>query len=105
MTIFFMKIIEQNNERLIAACDREVMEMELDSHGVKLKVSSNFYGKELVTEKEFLDSIKRCTSANVIGVKIIKLLVENRMIHEDAVLWLKHPEKTKEKIGHAILIT
>ncbi len=104
MTVFFMKVIEQNNERLVAACDKEVMEMVLDSHGVKIKVSPMFYGKELVTQKEFLDAVKRCTSANVIGIKVIKLLIENRMIHEDAVLWLKNPEKKSEKIGHAILI-
>ena len=99
-----MKIIEHNNERLVAACDKEVMEMELDSHGVKIKINSKFYGKELVTEKEFLDAIQVCTSANVIGVRIIKLLIENRIIHEDAILWLDHPESNKEKIGHAILI-
>jgi hypothetical protein len=100
-----MKVIEQNNERLVAACDEEVMEMELDSHGVKIKVSPKFYGKELVTEEEFLEAVKHCTSANVIGIQIIKLLLENRMIHEDAILWLKHPNKKSEKVGHAILIT
>ena len=105
MTVFFMKVIEQSNERLVAACDKEVMEMELDSHGVKIKVSSIFYGNELVTEQEFLDAVKSCTSANVIGTKIVKLLIKNRMIHEDAILWLNNPNEKSEKIGHAILIT
>ncbi|MHA1222455.1 MAG: DUF424 family protein [Candidatus Heimdallarchaeaceae archaeon] len=103
MTLFFIKVIEQQQERLVAACDKEVMELELFSHGVKIKVSSKFYGNELVEEKELLNEIRRCTSANVIGSNIIKLLVKNRLIHEDAILWLDHPEK-EEKIGHAILI-
>ncbi|OLS32592.1 MAG: hypothetical protein HeimAB125_07250 [Candidatus Heimdallarchaeota archaeon AB_125] len=105
MTVFFMKVIELNNERLVAACDKEVMEMELDSHGVKIKVSPKFYGEELVTQQELLDAVKYCTSANVIGINIIKLLVKYRMIHEDAILWLKNPNKKSEKIGHAILIS
>ena len=97
MTVFFMKVIEQNNERLVAACDKEVMEMELDSHGVKIKVNPKFYGDDLVTQQELLDVVKHCTSANVIGIKIIELLLKNRMIHEDAILWLKHPSKKNEK--------
>ncbi len=103
MTVFFMKIIKQRSERLVAACDKDIAELELDSQGVKIKVNQTFYGKELVSEKELLDEIKRCTSANVIGTQIIRLLIEKRIIHEDAVLWLAHPEK-KDKIGHAILI-
>ena len=35
---FFIKIIEQANERLVAACDEEVMGMEFFSHGVKIKI-------------------------------------------------------------------
>ena len=103
MTVFFMKIIEQQGERLLAACDKEIVELELDSHGVKIKVNQAFYGNELVSEKELLDEMQRCTSANVIGTKIVRLLIKKRLIHEDAVLWLTHPER-KDKIGHAILI-
>jgi len=98
-----MKIIEQQGERLVAACDKDVVELVLDSRGVKIKVNQTFYGKELVSEKELLDEIQRCTSANVIGTHIIRLLIKKRIIHEDAVLWLAHPKK-KEKIGHAILV-
>ncbi len=105
MTDFFMKIIAQGNEKLVAACDKEILDVELYSNGVKIKASSQFYGKELVTAKEFMDAIMGCTSANVIGSKIVKLLVKSRIIHEEAILWLEHPEDKKKKIGHAILIT
>jgi len=105
MTDFFMKIIEQAGEKLVAACDKEILDVELLSNGVKIKASSKFYGNELVTEKEFLDAIKCCTSANVIGTKIVKLLVKNRIIHEEAILWMENPANKKDKIGHAILIT
>jgi hypothetical protein len=98
-----MKIIEQQGERLVAACDKDIVELELDSQGVKIKVNQTFYGKELVSEKELLDEIQRCTSANVIGTQIVRLLIKKRIIHEDAILWLAHPEK-KDKIGHAILV-
>jgi len=103
MVAFFMKIIKQTGERLVAACDKEVINLVLISHGVKIKVNQTFYGEELVNEKELLNEIRRCTSANVIGKKIIRLLIKNNLIHEEAVLWMDLPEK-KEKIGHAILI-
>ncbi len=99
-----MKVIKQRNEVLVAACDKEVVDLELFCKDVKIKVSQRFYGNELVTEKELLNEVQRCTSANVIGVKIIKLLVENRLIHKDAVLWFENPSDQKKKVGHAILI-
>jgi len=105
MTDFCMKIMENAGEKLVAACDKEIIDVELYSNGVKIKASSHFYGKELVTEKELMDAIRSCTSANVIGTRIVDLLVKNRMIHEEAVLWMDHPEDKNKKIGHAILIT
>ena len=105
MTDFFMKVIEQAGEKLVAACDKEILDVELYSNGVKIKASSQFYGNELVTEKEFLDAVKCCTSANVIGARITELLVKNRLIHEEAILWMDHPDDKKKKVGHAILIT
>ncbi|MBY9000426.1 MAG: DUF424 domain-containing protein [Candidatus Heimdallarchaeota archaeon] len=100
---FFIKIIEQSSQRLVAACDEEIMEMELLSHGVKIRISKSFYGKELVTEKELINEIKRSTSVNVIGSRVVDLLLKYRFIHEDAILWFNHPDK-KTKIGHAMLI-
>ena len=104
MPTFFMKIIKQPGERLVAACDKEVVDMELDGHGVKIKVNQIFYGEELVNEKELLDAIKNCTSANIIGTRSIDVLIENRMIHKDAILWMEQPGGKGKKIGHAILI-
>lgn len=104
MTDFFMKIIERPSERLVAACDKEVVNLELDCNGVMIKINQKFYGEELVDEKDLIDAIKNCTSANVIGIRIIELLVKSRQIHEEAVLWLDHPDEKKQKVGHAILI-
>jgi hypothetical protein len=104
MASFFMKVINQNTERLITACDEEIINIPLMSHGVKICATPRFYGNELVTESELLVEIKNCTSANVIGASVIELLLKNRMIHKDAILWLEHSEDKKKKVGHAIVI-
>ena len=103
MTSFFINIIEQQRERLVAACDEEVMNLELLSNDVKIKISSKFYGTNLVGEKELLREVSNSTSANVIGIKVIELLVKHKLIHKDAIIWMDHPNN-KQKIGHAILI-
>ena len=100
---FFIKVIERPGERLIAACDEEIMDVEFLSHGVKIKVSKIFYGVELVSEDELLHEVKRSTSVNVIGTRVVDLLLKNRYIHEEAILWFDHPGK-KTKIGHAMMI-
>ncbi len=104
MTSFFMKVLNQRAERLITACDEEIMNIPLMSHGVKICATPRFYGNELVTESELLEEIKECTSANVIGTRVIELLLKNRMIHKDAILWLEYSDDKKKKVGHAIII-
>lgn len=100
---FFIKVIEQTSERLVAACDEEIMDVEFLSHGVKIRISKSFYGVELVSEEELLHEVKRSTSVNVIGTRAVTLLLKNRFIHEEAILWFDHPDK-KTKIGHAMMV-
>jgi len=92
MSEFYINIIERQGERLIAVCDKEVINTAFQSHGVTIRPTHKFYGSELVSTDEVLEEIKKCTSANVIGKKIISLLIKHRWIHKDAVLWLEHPE-------------
>ena len=99
-----MKVINQNTERLITACDEEIINIPLMSHGVKICATPRFYGDEIVTESELIEVIKNCSSANVIGTNVIELLLKNRMIHKDAILWLEYSEDKKKKVGHAIII-
>jgi len=99
-----MHVIERQGERLVAACDKEIMDVSFISHGVEIKPTKKFYGTELVTEKELLLEIERCTSANVIGIRVIELLLKHRWIHKEAILWLEHPDDKDKKVGHAILI-
>ena len=101
---FYIKIISQQAERLVAACDKEIINVSLLSRGIKVRATNKFYGEELVTENELIEEIKKCTQANVIGNNVIELLVRNRFIHKEAILWLDNPENKNQKVGHAILI-
>lgn len=98
-----MKVIERPNEKLVTVCDEEIMETVLLSNNVKIKPTKKFYGTELVNQKELLDALRNCTSANVIGTNIVNFMIQKKLIHERSVLWLKYPDK-KGKVGHAILI-
>ncbi|MHA1303360.1 MAG: DUF424 family protein [Candidatus Heimdallarchaeaceae archaeon] len=102
--LFFMKVIKHQSERLVAACDKDIMDVSLYSEGIEIRATTKFYGDKLVDKIELLEELKQCTSANVIGSKVITLLLEHRFIHREAILWLNHPEESKKKIGHAILI-
>ncbi len=103
-TMFFMKVTKTSSERLVAACDEEVIDVSLLSNDIKIKATKKFYGEKLVTKRELLEELKVCTSANVIGTNIINLLLEHRYIHKEAILWLKDPNNSKNRIGHAIII-
>ncbi|MHA1865471.1 MAG: DUF424 domain-containing protein [Candidatus Heimdallarchaeaceae archaeon] len=101
---YYIKIYSHQTERLVAICDEDIMELSLESRGVKIKPTKKFYGEQLVTEAEVLTALKECTSANVIGRRIIDLLIKHNIIHKEAILWIDHPDKSEKRIGHAILI-
>ncbi len=101
---YYVKMIEQHNERLVAVCDKEIIGVPLMSSKVKIRASHKFYGEELMTGTKVLKELKNCTSANVIGVNIISLLLEHRFISKEAILWLENPNDKSQKVGHAIII-
>jgi hypothetical protein len=67
--------------------------MVLDNDGMEFKISTYFYGGDLVNDDTFINMVKRVTSANIVGNHCIKVLIENDYIKEDSVIMI-------ENVGH-----
>lgn len=84
--MIYVKVHGNRNNRILAACDEGVLGKVFEGKGVKLIVSKNFYGGELVSEKVFVEYMKSATTMNFVGEKTIFLAVKNGYVSKDCVV-------------------
>ncbi|MCQ2053596.1 MAG: DUF424 family protein [archaeon] len=90
--MIYIKVHGNRNSRVLAACDEDVLGKVFEGNGVKLTVSKNFYGGELVSEKIFVEYMKSSTTMNFVGKKTIFLAVKNGYVSKDCVVKIGNAE-------------
>ena len=69
-----------------AFCDEDLLEKELEDERFKIKVSRNFYGGMLVSEKVATRMMKRLTIGNLIGKNTVDAAVRSGFITEENII-------------------
>ena len=77
---------ETDEGLLVSVCDAEVMGETFEDGPVSLTVTEEFYGGETVSESEVVDSLARCSVANIVGTESVDLAVEHGFVDEANVL-------------------
>jgi hypothetical protein len=98
---YFLKIYQNQNEKLIAITDSNLIGAKFKHNGVNMSISSRFYGDLEYSTDEVEIEIKSATSINAIGIDICNLLIESGYCHPDTILWMDFEDK---KIGHVIVV-
>jgi len=78
--MFWCKLFSTKNELVVAICDEDLIEKEIKSKKIKIKISKNFYGDRLVDDKVALRLMNRATICNLIGKKIVEIAEKNGFI-------------------------
>ncbi|WP_123538027.1 DUF424 domain-containing protein [Halosimplex salinum] len=73
---------------LVSVCDPEDLGETYEADEVSLTVEPEFYDGEEATEGEVVDSLSRCTTANIVGTEAVGLAVEHGFVDEENVLEL-----------------
>ncbi|PSP34543.1 DUF424 domain-containing protein [Halobacteriales archaeon QH_10_67_22] len=73
---------------LVSVCDPDVLGETFENGAVSLTVDPDFYDGPEATETEVLDSLARCSTANIVGTEAVALAVEHGFVDEDNVLEL-----------------
>jgi hypothetical protein len=73
---------------LVAVCDADVIGETFENGEVSLSVEEDFYGGEEVEESAVVDSLARCSVANLVGTRAVGLAVEHGFVDEENVLEL-----------------
>jgi hypothetical protein len=74
---------------LVSVCDPDVLGETFENGAVSLTVDPDFYDGPEASETEVLDSLARCSTANIVGTEAVALAVEHGFVDEDNVLELE----------------
>ena len=77
---------ETDDGLLVSVCDPDLLGETFEDGPVSLTVDEEFYGGETVSEDEVVDSLARCSVANIVGTESVDVAVEHGFVDEDNVL-------------------
>lgn len=86
--LMYMSIRNTQGESMVAICDRECLGKTYREGKLTLKVTSQFYGTELVSIEKAVDELKKATIANVVGKAIVNECIKFGLVHKKAVIWI-----------------
>lgn len=81
-----IRVYNQGRERLVAACDPDIVGKTFRSDGLVLEVSESFYHEDDVDEEALLNWLRLATVANLSGKRTVDLAVEHGFVDRSCVL-------------------
>ena len=81
-----LRIHTSGSEVLLAAADKDLLDMKFSEGKMKLEVYREFYEGEDASEEILLNRLSMCTSANLVGEKVIALAVKHKYIDEERII-------------------
>lgn len=92
--MFAVRNYQQGTQRLVAACDEELLGDSYAEGQFRLDVSERFYDGLRVEEDELRTFLRQCTIANLVGPRAIDVAVALGLVEPGNV-------KTVEGVPHA----
>lgn len=81
-----VKVYTQGRERLVAACDPDIVGKTFKSDGLVLEVSKSFYLGDEVDEEALVNWLRLATVANLSGKRTVEIAVENGFVDKGCVI-------------------
>ncbi|MDR3205694.1 MAG: DUF424 family protein [Candidatus Methanoplasma sp.] len=80
--MIYSRIHVHENDRILAACDEEIIGETFRGGGAKITVSELFYGGELISEEIFIERTKSVTIMNLVGNRVVGAAVREGLVAE-----------------------
>jgi len=77
---------ETDEGLLVSVCDPDIIGETFEDGPVSLTVNEEFYGGDSASESEVVDSLARCSVANIVGTESVDVAVEHGFVDEENVL-------------------
>jgi len=77
-----------NGQIIFAVCDKELLNKKIEHEDVIIEISSSFFGEEEITDKEIIQAIEECDSANIFGNKVCGILIKNNLLLKENLIYI-----------------
>jgi len=84
--MFAVRNYQQGLQRLLAACDPELLGESFREGKFRLQVAASFYDGLRVEEETLVAYLRQCTVANLVGPRTVGVAVRLGLVAEDNVL-------------------
>ena len=74
--LFASKLITSSGNVILNICDPNLLDRIIKDGNTEIKIKSNYYKNNMVNEAEDTNLLEKCTSANMVGEKIITLALK-----------------------------
>jgi hypothetical protein len=81
-----VRIHTRGGDRILAACDHELLGGTFTGDGTRLNVSETFYKGDTITEEAFAERIKNVTIMNLVGDRTIAIAQAAGYVSNDMIL-------------------
>ena len=80
------KLHYQSGINILAICDKDLINKKLITDSFEIVISPAFFGEHPILEKDILELIDNCDSANIFGKKICNFLLKNNLILKEQII-------------------
>src|SRR3989338_945846 len=77
-----MKIHKTHQGIMIGICDSDLLELKFEEDEMILDITKHFFGGKPTTLPSIIKALKGCITANIIGNKIIGILIKKGILNE-----------------------
>jgi hypothetical protein len=88
MEMFWCKVFSTKYEIVVAICDENLIDKEIGTKELKVKISKNFYGEKIIDERMALRLMQKATICNLMGRNIVELAEKNKFIIKENVIFI-----------------
>jgi hypothetical protein len=86
MTALLLNERDTQKGLLVSVCDADVLGETFENGDVSLTVDADFYDGEEVDDDAAVESLARCSVANIVGTRAVALAIEHGFVDEENVL-------------------
>ncbi|MFX1376501.1 MAG: DUF424 domain-containing protein [Promethearchaeota archaeon] len=84
----YLKIHIRDDCETIACCDEELLNQVFKEGNLKIEITNQFFGGNLISLEDAIDILKHASFFNIVGEKIIEKAINCNLLSKDGVRFI-----------------
>ncbi|MGH9909475.1 MAG: DUF424 domain-containing protein [Nitrososphaerales archaeon] len=77
--MFAVRKINYQGSMMVNICDHELVGTKVSEGKLEVKITKDYFGQQIVEEEEVADLLSSCSTANLVGKKIVEKAVTMKL--------------------------